>query len=117
MALWNDIFQLATAMCPDLDEREQAVLMKLCAAAESVLKSRLRSGLSPEDCAECFCCAAAWLAVDSLRAGGMEEIGSFTAGNVSINRSGGVTGSLRQRAMELMAPYLAADSAFLGVRG
>lgn len=118
MALWDSIYQLATNMCPDLDEGEQQVLMALCSAAEGVLKSRLRSGLSPEDCAECFCCAAAWLAVDGLQAGGgMEEIASFTAGNVSVNRTGATTNGLRQRAMELMAPYMAADFAFVGVRG
>ncbi len=118
MKLWNEIYQLALAICPDLNEQEQGVLMRLCAAAERVLKSRLRSGLSPQDCGDCFCCAAAWMAVDSLQAGsGVEDIASFTAGNVSVNRTNRASGSLYQRAMDLMAPYLSSGSAFLGVRG
>jgi hypothetical protein len=88
-----------------------ALLTALCAAAEDAWKARLREGVSPEDCGEAFCCAAAfWAAADYLVSRGGSGVESFTAGVVSIRgRDGGDTANgaqaLRQAAQRLMSAY------------
>lgn len=116
MTLHDDVCRLAFALCQKRSEEEQAVLATLCAAAEAELQSALRDGITPEDCRDSFCCAAAWLATERFTAGmDADGVRSFTAGNVSVSRTGGA--GLQKQALQMLAPYLSGSAAFLGVRG
>lgn len=97
-------------------EEDMEVLLPLCQAAQAELMGRLRSGVEGADCGTALPVAAAWIAMDGLEgAGGRVE--SFAAGDLTV-RATGSGRSLRQRAEELMAPYLAERGfAFRGVRG
>lgn len=97
-------------------EEDLEVLLPLCTAALTELEGRLRPGAVAADCGSALPVAAAWIAMDGLEgAGGRVE--SFVAGDLTVRTTGGVR-SLRRRAEELMAPYLAERGfAFLGVKG
>lgn len=101
--------------------------MLLCEAAEHELVGQLRDGITPEDCAEAFVCAGAWIAaagiLTSRACASSGEVKSFKAGEVSVElsaeeRSGSAAVSLRREAERLMRPYIK-DSAFgfFGVQG
>ena len=118
------MFEEITAIAAELSHATQAeenVLDKLCAAACGEIEGKLREGISKEDCAGAFTCAAAWLAAAALasaRSSG-EDVSSLRAGNLSVTkRSGAEYERLRKQAWELMAPYVK-DSGFCfrGVRG
>jgi hypothetical protein len=105
------------ALVSDLtDAQEEQTVRQLCRATEAALRARLRSGVTPEDCADSFVFAAARY----VRAALLEEsaaVGSFTAGDLSISAGTAGTAQLRQQADLLLAPYLQDGVAFLGVRG
>ena len=83
----------------------------LCQAAETELAGRLRPGLTPEDCESAFVPAAAWMVLAWLQAG-EAGVASFTAGNLTIHRTG------QGAAERLMAPYLVDGGfSFQGVAG
>ena len=105
-------------------EGELPLLETLCHAAETAWTARLRSGVSAEHCGEAFLCAAAFTAAADLAVSrGSEGVESFTAGEISVRRSGSAESrsqaeALRMTAERLMAPYAEAESfAFKGVRG
>ena len=78
----------------------------LCQAAETELAGRLRPGLTPEDC------ESAWLQA------GEAGVASFTAGNLTIHRTGQGAAELTAQAERLMAPYLVDGGfSFQGVAG
>jgi hypothetical protein len=99
------------------------LLAALCAAAETMWTRRLREGVSPKDCEETLCCAAAFSAAADALAGQSGGVESFTAGVVSVKGQSGSeraeqAKSLRQTAERLMAPYtVSADLCLKGVRG
>lgn len=102
---------------------EDALLEALCAAAEADWASRLREGVSREDCGGAFFCAVAFTAAaDHLgkRAAGAE---SFTVGDVTVKNVSGQAAleeadALRETADRLMRPYTASGNfCFRGVRG
>ncbi len=95
---------------------DSGVLDALCAAACSKLDGMLADGVTAEDCAEAYVPAAAWLVMDWLQASkGLDGVTSLSAGDMTVRRE---SGSLEQRAMELMGPYLKDRSfVFQGVRG
>ncbi len=100
--------------------QNEDVLRMLCANACRALNRRLKDGLTAEDCQGAFPLAAAWLAMDWLRCGqGLEGITALSAGDISVRREGGGdSGTLSQRAFELMAPYFRDEGfVFRGVRG
>ena len=100
--------------------QDEDVLRMLCANACRALDRRMKDGLSPEDCEGAYPLAAAWLAMDWLRsARGLEGVTALSAGDISVRREGGGdSGSLSQKAFELMAPYFRDEGfAFRGVRG
>ena len=85
-------------------EGTEELLTALCRAAEDSLRSRLRAGVAPADCGTA-----------ALDAGG--GVSSFTAGNVTIRRSG-QSGQRQREAMALMGPYLTPSGFhFQGVPG
>ena len=96
-------------------EGTEELLTALCRAAEDSLRSRLRAGVAPADCGTAFPVACALLALAALDAGG--SVSSFTAGNVTIRRSG-QAGQRQREAMALMGPYLTPSGFhFQGVPG
>ena len=100
--------------------QDETVLRMLCESACRTLDSRLKAGLTAEDCGGAYPLAAAWLALDWLRGSqGMESVTYLSAGDLTVRREGGGDdGSLSRRAMELMSPYLRDDGfVFRGVRG
>jgi len=84
-------------------------LQELCDAAEGELAGLLKPGLSPDGCGDAFPRAAAWLALAGLEQAGDTGVSAFTAGEVTIRRAGGGERSrqLRERALEILRPYLA----------
>ena len=115
------ILSLAEAIVSPSDQ-ERPLLDSLCSCAEAQIAGRLSDGVTPEDCADAFTCAAALSAAAGLLScRGAGNIEQFTAGEVSMRfsaPSGGAASSLQQQADALMAPYWRDDSfAFLGVRG
>ena len=100
--------------------QDEAVLRTLCRSACDMLDCRLRDGLTAEDCGEAYPLAAAWIALEWLRDGqGMDGVTYLSAGDLTVRREGGGDdGSLSQRAMEIMGPFLRDDGfVFRGVKG
>lgn len=104
-----------------VEEQEYGVLDGLCEAACRQLQSRLRSGVKPEDCGQCFVLAGAWMALAGLevsRAVGQAE--RFSAGDVSIQAgdAGQRAEELHRQAGKLMAGWLRDENfMFCGVDG
>lgn len=101
-------------------ETEEGVLDTLCEAACKRLNHMMAENIEPEDCAEAYVPAAAWLVMDWLRESrDWEGVTALSAGDMTVRREGaGHGGSLTRRALELMAPYLKDQGfVFQGVRG
>jgi len=105
-------------------DEELSLLETLCKAAETYWTLRLRTDITPADCSEAFCCAAAFTAAANLHAGKSGDgVASFTAGEVSIKgKTSGEraddTAALRQTAERLMTLYtMPAAFHFKGVQG
>ena len=95
-------------------------LETLCAAAVEELTAQLRPGVSPDDCAEAFVLAAAWIALGQRELGDGGGVEKFTAGQVSIQRGDPQLRreALRLQARQVMKPWLADEGfSFKGVRG
>lgn len=104
------------------EQADETLLGTLCALAAEWWRLRLRQGVTAEDCGDAFCCAAAYTAAADLAVGcGVQDVESFTAGQVSVRlreTSAGTGLALRQAAERLMAPYVeAGDISLRGVRG
>ena len=85
--------------------------------AHAVSRMPLRPGLTPEDCESAFVPAAAWMVLAWLQAG-EAGVASFTAGNLTIHRTGQGAAELTAQAERLMAPYLVDGGfSFQGVAG
>ncbi len=103
-------------------EADRTLLEPLCAAAQSAWLSRLREGVTAEDCGEALPCAAAFTAAADLAAG-EGGAASFSAGDISVKLSGGrdraaQAESLRQAAERLMEPFVRAAGLWVrGVKG
>ena len=97
----EQIIALARAMGA---EGPDELLDALSRAAEDSLRARLRAGVAPADCGAAFPVACALTVLAALDAGG--GVSSFTAGNVTIRRSG-QAGQRQREAAALMEPYLA----------
>ena len=100
--------------------QDEAVLRTLCGSACRTLDSRLKDGLTAEDCGGAYPLAAAWLALDWLRGSqGMDGVTYLSAGDRTVRREGsGDGGSLSRRAWEIMSPFLRDDGfVFRGVKG
>ena len=115
----EEILTLVRAMSPS--EPPQELTLLLVQAAQQELERALRPGITPQDCRDAFLPAAAFLTLARLQAGSGEQgVRSFTAGDVTIHRDNGSTGTsaLLEQARALMAPYIADPSfLFLGVMG
>lgn len=111
----EEVLELLRTMAGPADED---LLRALCRSACAALDGALREGVTAQDCPEPYRLAAAWTALDWLRAGqGLDGLTALSAGNMSLRRDGGGT-RLARRALELMAPWVRDRAfAFQGVKG
>ena len=102
---------IAVSLFGDQDPR----LEQLCMAAEAYARALLRKGVTPEDCADVFCCAAAMLAVSQLHAAQSGGLSSFHAGTLNVS-FGARSDSLSRSALQMLTPWCGEQAAFRGVR-
>ena len=92
----------------------------LCEISTDALTTRLREGLTPDDCKADFIAAASLFALAALNGvkdrGDLEQI---TAGDLTVRRATGYDDAaskcLRNQAELMIAPYLKDRFSFLGV--
>lgn len=114
MNLTEQIYAQALLMAGQLEAAEDALLQVLCRSANNSLTSRLRKGITPEDCKADFIAAASLLALAALSEADQTE--SFTAGDVSVHRGGRAAANcLRYQANLMIMPYLRDGFSFVGV--
>lgn len=121
----KEIYAQAEALLgePVSDDRA-AALTAMCEAAGTELESRLRGGVTAEEIESAFVSAAGVLALSMyIQLGDTSDIGSFKAGNVTVNlRDGNAravsAASLRRQAELMLAAWLEDRGFdFMGVRG
>ena len=116
MNLTDQIYAQALVLVGSLSPEQDALLRVLCQAAKATLASRLRGGVTPEDCRADFVSAGSLLALAALSESdtGPER---FTAGELTIQKSGSSTAArcLRRQAELILMPYVRDCFAFLGV--
>ena len=111
MSIHDEIVQLATVLCPDGEE----LLAKICGAVEQNLMSRLRSGVSIDDCRDSFIYASALMSVSVIKTVDADQLSGFDAGTLKLSFHDR-TNQISALANQLMAPWLAStDFAFRGV--
>lgn len=118
MMLKEQVFAHALLLAGDLTGHETDLLNALCAASTSTLKTRLKQGLTPEDCKADFVAAASLYALSALETtADLDLAAEFKAGDLTVKRSGGSAASqcLYTQAQLMIAPYLEDCFAFLGV--
>ena len=120
MMLTEQIRAQALLLAGELDQRQVQVLAALCYAAASSLESRLRDGLTPEDCKADFIAAASLLALAAMNSvSGEESAEQISVGDFSVRTSktknDAASNCLRAQAELMIAPYLKDRFAFLGV--
>lgn len=118
MTLKDQVQAQALLLAGELTQRQTELLGALCFAACVSLESRLREGLTPNDCKADFIAAASLLALAAL---GSVEDGTrteqITAGDFTIRKqtSDAASNCLRAQAELMIAPYLKDRFSFLGV--
>lgn len=118
MSLTEQVYAQACLLAGVLESREQELLRLLCAGTVSALQSRLRPGLTPEDCRADFVAAASLFALSSLSAASEEgALGEMKIGDVTLKRGGADIASrcLHSQGELIIAPYLADRFCFRGV--
>jgi hypothetical protein len=111
------VLELAKSLHPVTDGQAE-LLATLCRAACRRLDGRLRDGVTANECADAYVTAAVWLALAGLDAQSGGTVSRFSAGDVTVEKSGQDPGQLEARAWKLMAPYVRDDNfVFRGVRG
>ena len=120
MMLSDQVYAQALLLAGDLEQRQSQLLQVLCNAATSSLASRLREGITPEDCKADFIAAASLYALASLN--GVEEnvqVEEFQAGDLTIRQSGtsrdAASNCLQRQAEMMILPYLQDRFSFMGV--
>ena len=125
MEYTSDIFGKAEQLLGSkVSADRSAALTAMCQAAGSELEARLRDGVSAEEIEELFVSAAGVLALSMyIQLGAVDDVSSFSAGNVSMSRkSTGETAAsaaaLRAQAENMLIGYLKDRGFdFTGVRG
>ena len=118
MMLKEQVFAHALLLAGELTGHETDLLGVLCAAATSTLTSRLKKGLTPEDCKADFIAAASLYALSALETTADVDLAAeFRAGDLTGKRGGSSAASqcLYTQAELITAPYLEDRFAFLGV--
>ena len=120
MTLTEQVFAQAALLAGELEERQRDLLSLLCIAATSSLTSRLREGLTPEDCRADFVAAASLYALAAMNeADENMAIEEFKAGDLTVRQSGGsrdaASRCLYRQAELMIMPYLKDRFSFTGV--
>ena len=120
MTVSEQVYAQALLLAGDLDARQSQLLQVLCTAAAASLESRLRDGITPEDCKADFIAAASLYALASLN-GGEEtvQVEEFRAGDLTVRQSksgrDAASNCLQRQADMMILPYLKDRFSFLGV--
>ena len=120
MSLNEQVYAQSLLLAGQLDERQRQLLRVLCASAASSLESRLREGITAEDCKADFIAAASLYALAAL-ADAEESVltEEFQAGDLTVrqSRSGrdAASNCLQRQADMMILPYLKDRFSFLGV--
>lgn len=118
MNMTEQIFAQAVMLAGAIDPRQEALLRLLCASSASAMASRLRDGISPEDCKADYISAASLYALAALaETDEMASLESFTAGDVTVRRgkSNAASRCLRYQADLMISPYSKDKFSFRGV--
>ena len=118
MSLTDQIVPQACLLAGRLDDRDAELLRLLCQAAASSLASRLRPGLTPEDCRADFVAAASLFALAFMsQVAGDTNLEEVKVGDVTLKRKDADTASrcLHSQATLIIAPYLQDRFSFQGV--
>ena len=119
MMLSEQVYAQALLLAGELEQRQSQLLRILCTAATSSLESRLRDGITPEDCKADFVAAASLYALAALHeAGKTGDLEEFRAGDLTVRRSSGMDTSsrcLQRQADLIIQPFLKDSFAFVGV--
>ena len=120
MTVSQQVYAQALLLAGQLDDRQSQLLQVLCTAAASSLESRLRDGITPEDCKADFIAAASLYALASL--GDVEDtvqVEEFKAGDLSVRQSSerrdAASNCLQRQAEMMILPYLKDRFSFVGV--
>ena len=120
MTVSQQVYAQALLLAGQLDDRQSQLLQVLCTAAASSLESRLRDGITPEDCKADFIAAASLYALASL--GDVEDtvqVEEFKAGDLSVRQSSerrdAASNCLQRQAEMIILPYLKDRFSFVGV--
>lgn len=112
----EEVLALAKSLGKVRDGETEA-LETLCREACRTLERKLRRGVTAEDCADAYRLAAAWLALAALE-GSRSGVQRFSAGDLTIEKSGGEGAALETQAWALMRPYIRDEKfVFRGVPG
>ena len=120
MTVSEQVYAQALLLAGELDERQNRLLHLLCKGAAASLETRLRDGITAEDCKADFVAAASLYALASL--GSVEEtvnVEEFKAGDLTVRQSSqgrdAASNCLRRQAEMLILPYLKDRFSILGV--
>ena len=120
MKLTDQVLAQALLLAGQLDDRQSQLLQVLCTAAASSLESRLRDGITPEDCKADFIAAASLYALASLGdVADTVQVEEFKAGDLSVRQSNerrdAASNCLQRQAEMIILPYLKDRFSFVGV--
>ena len=118
MMLSDQVYAQALLLAGELEQKQMALLRVLCQGANNALASRLRDGLTPEDCKADFIAAASLLALAALsETDDMAQLEHIQAGDLTLRRGSPDSAAccLRYQAEVMMTPYLKDKFAFMGV--
>ena len=120
MTLSEQVFAQAALLAGELDERQTEFLRLLCAATTVSLSTRLRDGLTADDCKADFIAAASLLALADLN--GVDDtakIEEFRAGDLTVKQGSGsrdaASRCLKHQAELVIAPYMKDGFSFRGI--
>lgn len=118
MTLTDQIYAQALVLIQDLEDGDRALLEMLCRSAENVLRMKLRSGVTPEECKVDFIAAAslyALAAMSEIENGIQPE--QISAGDLTLRRTSNDAAAccLRYQAELIMLPYMKDRFSFVGV--
>ena len=120
MTLKEQVYAQSLLLAGELTQQQSHMLDMLCAASTASLQSRLREGLTAEDCKADFIAAASLLALSALSNLSLEEqteqitVADFTV-RTSRPGSNAAANCLRAQAELMIAPYLKDRFCFRGV--
>ena len=120
MTLKEQVFAQAALLAGELDGQQTDLLNVLCAASTSALASRLREGLTPEDCKADFIAAASLFALANLNSvDDVSQVEEFKAGDLTVKQGAqnrdAASRCLQHQAELMIAPYLRDGFTFRGV--